>query len=111
MGFWELVVVMIVGLLVLGPERMPKAIKTVSQWYRQVKQFGQSMTAELNEELRVKELHENLAKAEQQAMTNLTPELEESVSELKEAARSVTHSYAPNSNTANHDDSKKPTSK
>ncbi|KZN37439.1 translocase [Pseudoalteromonas luteoviolacea S2607] len=97
MGMWELVVVLIVGLIVLGPERLPVAIRTVSGWIRTLKSIANSVKAEVNEELRVHELHSNLKKAEQQDMSNLSPELQESVDELKKAAQSVRHSYQDNS--------------
>lgn len=93
MGMWELVVVMIVGLIVLGPERLPVAIRTVSRWIKTVKSVANSVKAEVTEELRVHELHENLKKAEQQNLQELTPELKESLDELQQAAQSVTHSY------------------
>nr|MDC2856354.1 Sec-independent protein translocase protein TatB [Ningiella sp. W23] len=62
MGMWELVVVFIVGLVVLGPERLPVAIRTVSRWVKTAKAMANSVKAEVSEELRVNELHENLKK-------------------------------------------------
>ncbi len=97
MGFWELIVVAVVGLLVLGPERLPVAIRTVSQWVRSAKQLASAVTTEINDELNVKELHQNLKKAEEQGMKNLAPELESSVEELKKAAESVNKPYAEDS--------------
>jgi sec-independent protein translocase protein TatB len=41
----------------------------------------------------VHELHENLKKAEQQGLKDLSPELEQSVDELKKAAESVQEPY------------------
>ena len=31
-GFWELLLIAIIGLVVLGPERLPVAIRTVRNW-------------------------------------------------------------------------------
>ncbi|MCF7501834.1 Sec-independent protein translocase protein TatB [Pseudoalteromonas sp. L1] len=93
MGMWELVVVMIVGLIVLGPERLPVAIRTVNRWIKTLKSVANSVKAEVNEELRIHELHEDLKKAEQQNLQELSPELKSSVDELQKAAQSVTHSY------------------
>ena len=93
MGMWELVVVLIVGLIVLGPERLPVAIRTVSRWVKTLKSVANSVKAEVNEELRIHELHENLKKAEQQNLQELSPDLQDSVNELQKAAQSVTHSY------------------
>ena len=93
MGMWELVVVFIVGLIVLGPERLPVAIRTVSRWIKTIKSLANSVKAEVSEELRVHELHENLKKAEQQNLQDLSPELKSSLTELQSAAQSVTRSY------------------
>jgi sec-independent protein translocase protein TatB len=93
MGMWELVVVLIVGLVVLGPERLPVAIRTVSRWIKSAKSLANAVKAEVSEELRVHELHENLKKAEQQNLQDLTPKLKNSLTELQQAAQSVTHSY------------------
>ena len=95
MGMWELVVVFVVGLIVLGPERLPVAVRTVARWFKTVKQFGNTIQAEVNEELRVHELHQNLKKAEEQGMENLSPQLQRSLDELNQAAQSVTHSFKP----------------
>lgn len=94
MGAGELLIIAVIGLLVLGPERLPVAIRTVSGWIRTVKQMANSVTAEMSHELRVHELHQNLKKAEEQGMENLSPELSQSVQELKDAAASVTRPYA-----------------
>ncbi|WOH36076.1 Sec-independent protein translocase protein TatB [Thalassotalea fonticola] len=93
-GFWELTVIAVMGLIVLGPERLPTAIRTIRGWMRNIKQFSSSVQTELKEELRIHELHENLKKAEQQGLKDLAPELQESVDSLKEAAAQVTRPYA-----------------
>lgn len=97
MGMWELAVVLIVGLIVLGPERLPVAIRTVSRWIKTIKSVANSVKAEVNEELRVHELHNNLKKAEEKNMADLSPALKDSVDELQKAAESVKHSYKNNS--------------
>ena len=92
-GFWELVVVGVVGLLVLGPERLPVAIRTVSKLFKTVRDTANSVKAELSQELRMEELHRDLKKAEQFDIKHLSPELKESIDQLKEAAASVTRPY------------------
>lgn len=94
-GFWELLVVGLVGLLVLGPERLPKAIRSLQATTRKVRQFGSRMEAEINHELRVKELHENLKKVEQaEDLDSLPDDLKESLAQLQRAAASVNRPYA-----------------
>ncbi|WP_083399144.1 Sec-independent protein translocase protein TatB [Oceanisphaera psychrotolerans] len=92
-GFWELVVISVVGLLVLGPERLPVAIRTVSRLFRTVRNTANAVKTELAQELKMEELHRDLKKAEQLGMQNLSPELQESIDQLKDAAASVNRPY------------------
>lgn len=36
-GFWELAIICIVALLVVGPERLPALIRDVSRWIRKIR--------------------------------------------------------------------------
>ncbi|MGO4999741.1 Sec-independent protein translocase protein TatB [Oceanisphaera sp. W20_SRM_FM3] len=92
-GFWELVVIGVVGLLVLGPERLPVAIRTVSRLFKTVRDTANAVKTELSQELRMEELHRDLKKAEQLDIKHLSPELKESVDQLRDAAASVTRPY------------------
>ncbi|AXY02209.1 Sec-independent protein translocase subunit TatB [Vibrio alfacsensis] len=93
-GFWELVLISVVGLVVLGPERLPHAIRSVSRFVGAAKSMANSVKDELSHELKVQELQDNLRKAEQMGMEDLSPELKSSVDELKKAAQSVNRPYA-----------------
>jgi len=93
-GFWEIVVISVLGLLVLGPERLPVAIRTVSTWVKTIKGAANSVKDELSHELKIQEMHDNLKKAEQQGMNNISPELQDSIDSLRDAAASVTRPYA-----------------
>lgn len=95
-GFWELVLIAVIALLILGPERLPVAIRTVRQWVTSAKQFSHSIKSELNEELRVHELHANLKKAEQTNLQNLSPEVASSLNTLQQAAADVTEPFKNN---------------
>lgn len=97
-GFWELVLISVVGLVVLGPERLPHAIRSVSRFVGAAKSMANSVKDELSHELKVQELQENLRKAEQMGMDDLSPELKSSVEELKKAAQSVNRPYAEPTN-------------
>ena len=92
-GFLELLLITIIGFVVLGPERLPVAIRTVRGWISGVRKFSDSVKTELTEELRIQELHANLKKAEQADMKNLSPEIAESIKTLKDAAEMVNRPY------------------
>ncbi|RTZ14194.1 Sec-independent protein translocase subunit TatB [Vibrio aquaticus] len=99
-GFWELVLISVVGLVVLGPERLPHAIRSVSKFIGAAKSMANSVKDELSHELKVQELQENLRKAEQMGMEDLSPELKSSVEQLKQAAQDVQRPYASKSDSA-----------
>lgn len=92
-GFWELLLIAVVGLLVLGPERLPSALRSLQRTFGSIRRYGQRMQNELDHELRIKELHENLKKAEQQDFSDLSPELQRSIVELQNAAAEVQRPY------------------
>lgn len=93
-GFWELVLISVVGLVVLGPERLPVAIRSVSRFVGAAKSMANNVKDELSHELKVQELQDNLRKAEQMGMEDLSPDLKASVDELKQAAQDVQRAYA-----------------
>ncbi len=94
MSFWELVICGVVALIVLGPERLPGAIRSVSEFINGIKQFGQQMKAELGDELRAHELHQKLKDAEEKGLLNLTAAELSALAELRQAAADVTAPYA-----------------
>ena len=59
-GFLELILVSIVGLLVLGPERLPGAIRTVSLYVGRMRRSFNSMRAEIERELQTDEIRRQL---------------------------------------------------
>ncbi|WP_112480128.1 Sec-independent protein translocase protein TatB [Vibrio variabilis] len=105
-GFWELVLISVVGLVVLGPERLPTAIRSVSRFISSAKAMANNVKDELSHELKVQELQENLRKAEKMGMEDLSPELKSSVEELKQAAKEVTRPYASDKATTAESDSR-----
>ena len=62
-GFWELLLIAIVGLLVLGPERLPSAIRGFQRTLSGIRQYSQKVQSELDNELGIKELHEHFKQA------------------------------------------------
>ena len=92
-GFWELILIAIMGLVILGPERLPVAIRSLRSWISGARKFSDTVKSELTEELRIHELHANLKKAEESHLQNLSPEVAESLKSLQDAADSVTEPF------------------
>lgn len=88
-GFSELVLIFIVGLVVLGPQRLPIAIKTVMGWIRTIRGLAANVQNELAQELKLQELQESIKKVEKLNLTTLSPELSKTVEELKQSAQKM----------------------
>ncbi|HEY8570723.1 Sec-independent protein translocase protein TatB [Microbulbifer sp.] len=59
-GFFELLLVGIVGLVVIGPERLPDAVRTTVRWWTQIKQTLGSAREELEREVGADEIRREL---------------------------------------------------
>ncbi len=79
-GFSEILVIGVVALLVLGPERLPKAARFAGLWLRRARVHWNSVKAELESELADEELRRNLRQTRDELHDSLhsTRELVES---------------------------------
>lgn len=59
-GFSELLLIAVVALVVLGPERLPKAARFAGLWVRRARNQWDSVKQELERELHAEELKRNL---------------------------------------------------
>lgn len=50
-GFWELGLIAVVGLLVIGPERLPDVARTVGKWIGSARRLMNTVQAEINAEV------------------------------------------------------------
>ena len=70
-GFWEMVLVGIVGLLVFGPEKLPRVARETALWVRKARSMVSSVKQEIDQELQVQDLRESLNK-QRKALSNVT---------------------------------------
>ncbi len=59
-GFPELVLIAIVGLLVIGPERLPEALRTLGLWLGRLRRSFLSVKTELEKEIGMDEIRRQL---------------------------------------------------
>ena len=50
-GFWELIILFGLGLVILGPERLPKVAMQVGNWAGQARRMARSLTSQIKDEL------------------------------------------------------------
>jgi sec-independent protein translocase protein TatB len=83
-GFWELALIGLVMLIVVGPDRLPKLARTAGLWIGRGRRMLGSVKAEIDREIKAQELKEILNK---QAQSN---PLERILDETKEESATGT---------------------
>ena len=82
-GFWELSIIGVVALLVIGPERLPSVARTAGLWFGRMRRFVSTVKADIDQQIKT----ENL----QKIMTDQVNSsgLHEIIEETKEAVDSL----------------------
>nr|VFK52785.1 MAG: sec-independent protein translocase protein TatB [Candidatus Kentron sp. TUN]VFK53380.1 MAG: sec-independent protein translocase protein TatB [Candidatus Kentron sp. TUN]VFK56880.1 MAG: sec-independent protein translocase protein TatB [Candidatus Kentron sp. TUN] len=55
-GFWELAIIAIIALLILGPDRLPEFARTTGLWIRKTRLFLSGIKNDIDRELRAEDL-------------------------------------------------------
>ena len=63
-GFWELCLIAVVALLILGPERLPVAARTAGLWLAKARQMATKVKSEIDRELQLDEVRKQLKEEE-----------------------------------------------
>ena len=82
-GFPELVVVSVIALLVIGPEKLPETIRTLSLWVGRVQRSFTSIRREIESEIGADEIRQQLHNED------IMKELEETKNSLQQAGQDV----------------------
>lgn len=61
-GFWELLVIGVLALLVVGPNRLPRLARTLGVWTGRAKLLAQQVRAEVDREIEAESLRDELKK-------------------------------------------------
>lgn len=60
MGFWEMSLIFVILLVVVGPDRLPGVIRTVGLWVGRARRIVSSVRHEVEQELRVSEIRRSI---------------------------------------------------
>ena len=71
-GFWELIIIGVVALVVVGPERFPGMIKKVGYWIGQFRRIASSVKSEIQVEVDKAEQLQNLLDEQKQILKRNT---------------------------------------
>ena len=59
-GFLEIIIIAVVGLLVIGPERLPEVARTAGRWLGRVRRFVGNVKADIDREIQQEEIKKAL---------------------------------------------------
>ncbi len=76
-GFWEIFLILVLALIVIGPERLPRAARTAGYWVGRARRFVEGVKSDVeqefdvnefkrlmhNQEVQINELQQKLAQA------------------------------------------------
>ena len=110
-GFAELVVVAVVGLLVIGPERLPEAIRTGSAWLNRFRRGFNDIKREIQQELHNDAVMQDLRKTGEQLKNEantIGQDVQKSTAALSSPARDASGSTAAHETPATQSPAEKP---
>ncbi|HXH03582.1 MAG TPA: Sec-independent protein translocase protein TatB [Candidatus Competibacteraceae bacterium] len=87
-GFWELFLIAIIALIVVGPERLPGLARTAGLWIGKMRQLVAGVRAEVERELHMAELQQTLRQ------NPVNEELKQLAAELKSNVDEAIPPYA-----------------
>jgi sec-independent protein translocase protein TatB len=93
-GFWELVLIGVVALVVLGPERLPTAARTAGLLLGKLRRTVTDVKAEIERELHMDEL-QRASREHSAKMRQAVSELRDEVLQGDKAPGAAAHSPAP----------------
>lgn len=60
-GFSEILLVFVIGLIVLGPERLPGVVRTAAKWIGAVRSMSATVQQQISEELQLENIKKDLS--------------------------------------------------
>lgn len=106
-GFLELLIIAVVALLVLGPERLPKAARFAGYWIRRARAQWYGMKAEFERELAADDMRKGMQDL-QDSMQDMGRDLQQAGQELKQEIDGLRAQGERMVDPARHDDAADP---
>lgn len=104
-GFWELGLIALVALVVIGPERLPSVARTTGAWMGKLRRFVTQVKDEVNSELKADELKRILEQQKNSiASHDIIEKTQHTINDLEQKARSLADQANPTSFETNESD-------
>ena len=76
-GFFEICLIGIIALLVIGPEKLPRVARTTGLWLGKARGMVKTVKYEIDEQIRLEELKQSMERAKNSVDSQLNDSLEE----------------------------------
>ena len=84
-GFWEIAIIGIITLIVVGPEKMPAIARKAGLYFGKLNRFFNKVKSDINEELRMDEIKDELSMDEEKIIVSeVTEVIQSSADSLEE---------------------------
>lgn len=97
-GFSELIVIAIVALVVIGPERLPKVARTAGHLLGRLQRYVNDVKSDISREMQLDELKKLQAEVQESARSferSISSEVQSLEQSVDQAAKSLSHELAP----------------
>jgi sec-independent protein translocase protein TatB len=81
-GFTEMMIIAVVGLVVIGPERLPKVAKQAGQWLGKLRRYVDDVKSDINRQMELQEL-KNLQTEMTEAARDVQTSLQSTMSQVQ----------------------------
>jgi sec-independent protein translocase protein TatB len=98
-GFFELLIIAIVGLVVIGPERLPETVRAISLWIGRLKRSLRETRSEIEKQIGAddirRQLHnENVMRSLEKTRQNIEEAVQAGTDATKDIAKDITQQSA-----------------
>ena len=84
-GFWEIAIIGVITLILVGPEKMPSLARKAGLYFGKLNRFFNKVKSDINEEIRMDEIKEQMSMDDEKIIiSEVTEDIQSSVDSLKE---------------------------
>jgi sec-independent protein translocase protein TatB len=87
-GFWEMLMIAVIGLLVIGPKRLPEVARALGRWTAKLKNFVASTRADLEREFNSTELR-NMLEDKQDEINELRQMINDTRASIEDTSQKI----------------------
>ena len=88
-GFFEICLIAIIALLVIGPEKLPRVARTTGLWVGKMRGMVKTVQYEIDEQIRIEELKKSLERAAQPINDEITKTISDTEKSFQQAKSNI----------------------